>query len=142
MENNERIQLSTGSFSAEELEHIFTKLPFEISFVSADNVVRFFSDKPSEEKLFMRSKPSLGKDLHVCHPKKYVPLMEQVINDFKSGAQSHARFWRQDHQGKFICIDYYAMRNAAGVFIGSLEVVQDVTDIRKLEGDRNEVLYL
>lgn len=142
MENNERIQLSTGSFTVEELEYIFTKLPFEISFVSADDTVRFFSDKPAEEKLFMRSKPSIGKDLHVCHPKKYVPLMEQVIADFKSGVQSHARFWRQDHQGKFISINYYALRNAEGVYIGSLETVQDITDLRKLEGDRNEVLYL
>lgn len=142
MENNDRIQLPTGSFNAVELEHIFRTLPFEISFVSADNTVRFFSDKPVEEKLFMRSKPSIGKDLHVCHPKKYTPLMEQVIHDFKSGDQSHARFWRQDHQGKFISIDYYAMRNAEGEFLGSLEVVQDITDLRKLEGDRNEVLYL
>jgi DUF438 domain-containing protein len=142
MENNERIQLSTGSFSAEELEHIFTKLPFEISFVGPDDTVRFFSDKPAEEKLFMRSKPSLGKDLHVCHPKKYIPLMEQVIADFKSGAQSHARFWRQDHQGKFISIDYYALRDAEGSYMGALETVQDISDLKKLEGDRNEVLYL
>ncbi len=142
MENNDRIQLPTGSFNAEELEHIFRTLPFEISFVRADSTVGFFSDKPAEEKLFMRSKPSLGKDLHVCHPKKYIPLMEQVINDFKSGAQSHARFWRQDHQGKFISIDYYAMRNTDGIFLGSLEVVQNITELKKLEGDRNEVLYL
>jgi len=142
MEINDRIQLSTGSFNAEELEQLFKTLPFEVSFVSADDVVRFFSDKPAEEKLFQRSKPSIGKDLHVCHPKKYVPLMEQVINDFKSGAQSHARFWRQDHQGKFISIDYYAMRNAEGEFLGSLEVVQDITHLRDLEGDRIEVLYL
>lgn len=142
MENNERIQLSTGSFSAKELELIFAKLPFEISFVGPDDTVRFFSDKPAEEKLFMRSKPSLGKDLHVCHPKKYIPLMEQVIADFKSGAQSHARFWRQDHQGKFISIDYYALRDAEGTYIGSLETVQDITDLKKLDGDRNEALYL
>jgi len=141
MENNERIQLPTGSFNAEELEQIFRTLPFEISFVSADNTVQFFSNK-TDDRLFMRSKAAIGKDLHVCHPKKYIPLMEQVINDFKSGAQSHARFWRQDHQGKFISIDYYSMRNAEGEFIGSLEVVQDITDLRKLEGDRNEVLYL
>lgn len=142
MENNERIQLSTGSFTAEELERIFTKLPFEISFVGPDDTVRFFSDKPAEEKLFMRSKPSLGKDLHVCHPKKYIPLMEQVIADFKSGAQSHARFWRQDHQGKFISIDYYALRDAEGRYMGALETVQDITDLKKLEGDQNEALYL
>jgi len=142
MENNDRIQLPTGSFNIEELEHLFKTLPFEISFVRADNSVGFFSDKPAEEKLFMRSKAAIGKDLHVCHPKKYIPLMEQVIRDFKSGAQSHARFWRQDHQGKFISIDYYAMHNTDGEFIGSLEVVQDITELRKLEGDRNEVLYV
>jgi len=141
MENNDRIQLPTGSFNAEELEQIFRTLPFEISFVSADNTVRFFSDK-TNDRLFMRSKAAIGKDLHVCHPKKYIPLMEQVMNDFKSGIQSHARFWRQDHQGKFISIDYYVLRNAEGEFLGSLEVVQDITDLRKLEGDRNEVLYL
>jgi DUF438 domain-containing protein len=142
MDKMNRVEMETGSLTAGELEKIFTWLPFEISFVGADDTVRFFSDKPADEKLFMRGKPSLGKDLHVCHPRKYIGLMEQILDDFKKGVESHARFWRQDHQGKFICIDYYAIRDAEGSYIGTLETVQDVTEIRKLEGDRNEVLYL
>lgn len=142
MENKNQIQLSSGSFSARELELLFTTLPFEVSFVGADDTVRFFSDKPADEKLFMRSKAAIGKDLHVCHPKKYIGMMEQIINDFKTGAESHARFWRQDHQGKFISIDYYALREDDGTYVGALEVVQDITHLRQLEGDRNEALYL
>jgi uncharacterized protein len=136
------IDLSTGKFTVEELDLILKKLPFEISFVGADDTVRFFSDKPVEERLFLRSKPSLGKDLRVCHPKKYIEAMQNIMNALKSGAQSHARFWRQDHQGKFISIDYYALRDSEGIYKGALEVVQDITDLKKLEGDRHEVLYL
>jgi uncharacterized protein len=139
--NTDRIQLPTGNFTLEELEQIFKFLPVEISFVGADDTVRFFSDKTSD-RLFLRSKPALGRDLHVCHPKKYIGAMEQIIHDFKSGKESRARFWRQDHQGKFISIDYYALRNAENEYLGTLEVVQDITELRKLEGDRHEVLYL
>jgi uncharacterized protein len=141
MEETNRIQLSTGSFTAEELELIFKVLPAEISFVDTDDTVRFFSDK-TQDRLFQRSKPALGRDLHVCHPKKYIGAMEQIINDFKSGAQTHARFWRRDHQGKFISIEYFALRDAEGLYKGTLEVVQDITDLRKLEGDGHEALYL
>jgi uncharacterized protein len=135
------IQLPTGRFTLEELENLFKLLPVEISFVAADDTVRFFSDK-TEDRLFMRSKPALNRDLHVCHPKKYIGAMEQIINDFKSGKESHARFWRQDHQGKFISIEYFAMRNANSEYLGTLEMVQDITELRKLEGNRHEVLYL
>ena len=68
--------------------------------------------------------------------------MEQIVNDLKTGAQSHARFWRQNHQDKFICIDYFAVRNEQNEYMGIVEVVQNISDLRKLEGDRHEVLYL
>ena len=136
------IELPTGKFTLDELELVLQKLPLEISFVAADDSVRFFSDKPTEERLFMRSKPALGKDLRVCHPKKYIAAMEQIINDFRSGAQSHARFWRQNHQDKFVSIDYFAIRATDGSYKGTLEVVQDITALKQLEGDRHEVLYL
>jgi DUF438 domain-containing protein len=136
------IQLPTGQMTLEELELVLKLLPVEISVVGADDTVRFFSDKEAESRLFLRSKPALGRDLHVCHPKKYIGAMEQIINDFRSGKQSHARFWRQDHQGKFIVIEYYALRDNAGAYKGTLEVVQDITAYRQLEGDRHEVLYL
>ena len=136
------IELPTGKLNALELELIFKMLPLEVSFVGADDTVRFFSDKTSEERLFMRSKPALGRDLKVCHPKRSLDAMLQIMNDFKNGTQKHARFWRQDHQGKFICIDYYALHDDKGTYMGALEAVQNITELRKLEGDRHEVLYL
>lgn len=139
---NQPLPFSTGNLTLEEIELIFKKLPLEISFVGADDTVRFFSDKPAEERLFLRSKPALGRDLRLCHPKKYLASMEQIVNDLKTGAQSHARFWRQNHQDKFICIDYFAVRNEQNEYMGIVEVVQNISDLRKLEGDRHEVLYL
>jgi uncharacterized protein len=138
----DQIQLPTGNLTREELELIFRNLPVEISYVGADDTVRFFSDKPAEQRLFLRSKPALGRDLRVCHPKKYLAAMEQIINDFRNGTQSHARFWRQDHQGKFVSIEYFALRNEDGEYKGTLEVVQDISELRNMQGDRHEVLYL
>jgi uncharacterized protein len=135
----DRIQLSTGSFTIEELEALFSALPAEISFVSNDDTVRFFSDKP--DRLFLRGKGALGKDLRLCHPPRFQAMMLQIIEDFKSGKETHAQFWRSSHKGKFTNIEYFALKNANGDYLGALEVVQDITGLRLLEGDRDQLVY-
>lgn len=136
---SDRIQLSTGSFTHKELELFLSLLPVELSFVDKDDTVRFFSNKT--ERFFLRSPAAINKDMRVCHPKKYLPMVEQILADFKSGTQSHARFWRSDHKGSFICIDYHAMRDADGTYMGTLEMIQDIADLKQLDGDRNELIY-
>lgn len=134
-----RIELSTGSFSVEELEALFCTMPAEVSFVDKDDIVRFFSNKT--ERFFLRSPAAIGKDMRVCHPKKYLQMVEQILADFKSGKENHALFWRSAHMGKFISIEYFALKDKEGKYLGTLEIVQDISDLRILEGDSNEIFY-
>jgi len=133
------IKLSTGSFTIEELEAIFSNLPAEVSFVDKNDLVKFYSNKP--DRLFLRGKGALGKDLRLCHPPRFQAMMQQIIQDFKSGKESRALFWRSSHKDKFTSIEYIALRNEKNEYLGTLEVVQDVTEMRSLEGDRNELVY-
>ena len=133
------IKLSTGSVTIEELEAIFSALPAEISFVDKNDIVKFFSNKP--DRLFLRGKGALGKDLRLCHPPRFQAVMEKIIQDFKSGKEDRALFWRSSHKDKFTSIEYIALRNEKQEYLGTLEVVQDVTEVRTLDGDRNELVY-
>jgi len=133
------IKLSTGNFTVEELEAIFSALPAEISFVDKNDIVRFFSNKP--DRLFLRGKGALGRDLRLCHPPRFQAVMQQIIGDFKSGKEDKALFWRSSHKDKFISIEYIALRNENKEYLGTLEVVQDISEIRTLEGDRRELVY-
>jgi len=138
-ETDKNIQFSTGSLTIEELEAIFSKMPAEISFVDKNDVVKFFSDKP--DRLFLRAKGALGKDVRLCHPPRFQAMMKQIIEDFKSGKEDRALFWRAAHKDKFIGIEYIAIRNDKNEYMGTLEVVQDISEMRTLEGDRNELIY-
>lgn len=133
------IKLSTGSFTIEELEAIFTNLPAEVSFVDKNDIVKFFSSKPN--RLFLRGKGALGKDLRLCHPPRFQALMQQIIQDFKSGKEDRALFWRSSHKDTFISIEYIALRNENKEYLGTLEVVQNISELRTLHGDRNELIY-
>ena len=133
------IQLSTGNFTVEELEAIFSALPAEVSFVDKNDIVRFFSNKP--DRLFLRGKGALGKDLRLCHPPRFQAIMQQIIGDFKSGKEDKAMFWRSSHKDKFISIEYIALRNENKEYLGTLEVVQDISEIHTLKGDRDELVY-
>jgi len=133
------IKLSTGTFTIEELEAVFSALPAEISFVDKNDIVKFYSNKP--DRLFLRGKGALGKDLRLCHPPRFQEVMQKIIGDFKSGIENRALFWRSAHKDKFTSIEYIALRNEKNEYLGTLEVVQDVTEMRALEGDRNELVY-
>jgi len=133
------IKLSTGSFTIEELEAIFSTMPAEISFVDKDDKVKFFSNK--SDRLFFRGKGARGKDLRLCHPPRYKASMENVIESFKSGKEDRALFWRETHKDCFVSIEYYALRNEENEYMGTLEVVQNITELRTLEGNSHEPVF-
>jgi uncharacterized protein len=136
--SNGRIQLSTGSFSSEELEGIFNSLPYDLTFVDKDDNVRFFSH--GEERIFQRNKAILGRKVQNCHPPQSVHIVEQILNDFKSGVQDSAKFWIQ-MRGMFVYITYYAVRNKNREYLGTLEITQDIAPLQKLEGERRLLTY-
>ncbi|APF18957.1 DUF438 domain-containing protein [Caldithrix abyssi] len=136
--SDDKIHLPTGSFTLEQLINIFKTLPVDLTFVDAEDTVRYFS--PGKDRIFDRSRTILGRKVQYCHPPKSVNIVNQIIKDFKEGKQDVARFWI-NFGGRFIYISYYAIRNDQGTYLGTLEVTQDLTDLRALEGERRLLQY-
>jgi len=137
-EKSGRIMLPSGSFALTELAALFNTLPVDITFVDKDDTVRFFSN--SAERIFHRSKAVLGRKVQMCHPPSSVHIVEKILCDFKSGAQDRAAFWIE-LRGRFIHIEYFAVRDEQGIYIGTLEVSQDLTEKRKLTGEQRLLKY-
>jgi len=124
-------KVETGELSKSQLEIMLNTLPLDITFVNENDEVRYFS-KP-EDRFFPRSPAIIGRKVQNCHPPESVHVVEKIVAAFKNGEKDSAEFWFQ-MKGKFIYIRYFAMRNEAGEYRGTLEVSQDITEIKKLEG--------
>ncbi|MDD4778226.1 MAG: DUF438 domain-containing protein [Fermentimonas sp.] len=134
------IRLSTGAFSIAELEALFKHLPIDITFVDKDDKVRFFSHSPN--RVFERNRSIIGRDVRMCHPPGSVHVVEQILRDFKSGRENKAIFWISGFQKyRFIVIQYYAVRGKDDEYLGVLEVTQDITKLRNLEGNQRLLSY-
>lgn len=135
---SEGIALPTGTLSLEQLIAIFSALPADLTFVDADDRLAFFSEGP--ERVFARSRAVLGRKVQNCHPPKSVHIVERILADFRAGRQNVAEFWLDFH-GRFVHVRYFAVRSREQQYIGTLEVTQDVTGIRALEGQRRLLEY-
>jgi DUF438 domain-containing protein len=127
------VLLPTGTFSLEELTLVLNTLPIDITFIDREDRVRYFSE--SRDRIFMRTKAVLGRTVQNCHPPQSVAIVEKILGSFKSGIRNSVDFWL-NLDGRLVYIRYYALRDEAGSYLGTLEVTQDVTDIRKLEGEK------
>ncbi|KJF43652.1 DUF438 domain-containing protein [Draconibacterium sediminis] len=132
------IQLPSGSFSAEEIKAILNSVPFDMTFVDKNDKVKYFTQ--GKERIFARSRSIINRDVRLCHPPGSTHIVEKILEDFKSGKASHAPFWIQ-MKGKFIKIEYFALRDENGNYLGTLEVSQDLSENRSLEGERRILSY-
>jgi uncharacterized protein len=132
------INLTTGSFNINEMEALFSTLPIDITFVDKDDKVKFFSLGP--DRVFTRNRAILGRDVRMCHPPSSVHVVEQILADFKSGKETSAAFWIS-MQGRFIYIEYFALRDKSGSYLGTIEFTQDLTKLRNLEGEQRLLSY-
>ena len=128
----------TGSLTLEHLKAIFATLPVDLTLVGADDRVRFFSEGKS--RVFERPKTVIGRLVQHCHPPASVDVVDRILGDFRSGRQSVAEFWIEMH-GRFVHIRYFALRDDKEAYLGCLEVTQDLTRERKLEGERRLLAY-
>lgn len=113
---------------------LLNTLPVELSFVDADDTVRYFSHE-HHEKIFPRTRGSIGVKVQQCHPEKSVAMVNRILADFKAGTRATADFWL-DFAGKKVYIRYLPVRDPQGKYLGCLEVVQDITTIQQLTGQR------
>jgi DUF438 domain-containing protein len=127
------IQLPTGHVSFDQLRAIFSTLPVDITFVDAEDRVAFYSEGP--DRIFARSKAVIGRKVHHCHPPRSVSVVNRILSDFREGRENVAEFWI-NLRGRFIHIRYFAVRNAENRYLGTLEVTQDLTELRALAGER------
>lgn len=128
-----RVQLPSGGMTVPELTAVLNSIPFDLTFVDSEDTVRFFTQGP--ERIFARTRAILGRKVQYCHPPSSVHVVERILGAFRAGEQDTAAFWIQ-MKGRFIHIEYRALRDAHGAYLGCLEISQDLTDKRALEGER------
>ena len=129
----ETLQFDTGSLTKTQLNGLLNTLPVDITFIDANDTVQYFN-KP-EERIFVRPKGVLGRKVHNCHPQKSLHVVNKIVESFKNGEKNVAEFWINLHN-RFVHIRFFAVRDPDGKYLGTMEMVQDVTDIKKLQGER------
>lgn len=127
------VDLSTGRLTREQVDLLLTHLPVDISYVDENDELVYYS--ATKERIFPRSPGVIGRKVQKCHPPKSFHVVQKILDEFRAGKKDVADFWIQ-MKGKFIHIRYFAVRDSGGRYRGTLEVSQDVTDIRKLEGEQ------
>ncbi|NLP34692.1 MAG: DUF438 domain-containing protein, partial [Clostridiales bacterium] len=130
------ISLETGGFTQKELEAMLNTLPVDITFVDKDGVVKYFSQ--GQERIFARTKAVIGRKVQNCHPPASMHIVEEIVNDLKTGKKDHEDFWIQMGD-RFVHISYFAVRSKEGEYLGVLEFTQNVTEIRSLQGEKRLV---
>lgn len=127
------IRLETGTFAPKELEAVLDSLPVDITFVDAGDTVRYFNQ--TKDRIFVRSKAVIGRTVQNCHPPKSVHIVNRILEDFKAKKRDVAEFWI-NMGGRLIYIRYFPVRGKDGEYLGTLEVTQDITNIKGIEGEK------
>lgn len=129
----DRTHYDEGYLTPEQVNFIFKFLPVDITYVDENDKVVFYNR--GDERVFPRSPGIIGREVRFCHPPKSVDQVLKILEEFKAGRQDTAEFWIQ-FKGQFIHIRYFAVRDDNKVYRGVIEMSQDVTDIRKLQGEQ------
>lgn len=126
-------ELASGYFNVHELEAVLNSLPGDITFVNAQDKVQYFSE--GKHRVFPRTRTIIGRLVEDCHPPKSLDRVLAVVESFKSGEKDEEHFWIQK-DGLFILIRYYAVRDQAGHYLGVVEVTEEISGLRELEGSK------
>ncbi|MHA2283770.1 MAG: DUF438 domain-containing protein [Promethearchaeota archaeon] len=132
------LNLDIGNLNIDQINIMLKTLPIDLTFVNENDEVAYYSD--AEDRIFPRSRGIIGRKVQKCHPPKSVDVVEDILEKFKSGEKKIAEFWIQAG-GAFILIRYFAMHDDNGKYIGTLEVSQELSRLRSLEGERRLVQW-
>jgi len=127
------VKLPSGSFTLEELTCMLNAMPADITFVGRDDKVRYFSE--GKERVFPRTRSIIGRDVAHCHPPKSLHVVNKLVEEFKAGTKDEESFWLQ-RGTQFILIRYYAVRSEKGEYLGVMEVTEEISALRSLDGNK------
>lgn len=129
----QRLQCDSGHLDLVQLSLLLEALPLDVTLVDEHDNVAYFSQ--TKERIFPRSAAIIGRNVRYCHPLKSVHVVEDILGSFKRKEQSTATFWIQ-MKGLFILIQYHALYDREGVYRGTLEITQELSHVRALEGEQ------
>lgn len=130
------INMPSGVMKVEELIAMLNTLPFDITFVDKEGIVRYFSE--GKERIFPRARAVIGRRVENCHPPASVHIVEKIVEDLQNGRKEHEDFWI-NMGGIFVLIRYFAVRDEKGEFLGVLEVSQNIKPIQEITGEKRLV---
>lgn len=130
------IKFETGILSAKEINGMFNNMPFDLTFIDKDDLVKYFT--MGKERIFARTKAVIGRTVQNCHPPASVHVVEGILQDFKAGKKDHEDFWIK-MGNLYVFIRYFAVRDEDGTYIGTMEVTQNIQPIKDLEGEKRLV---
>ena len=122
-----------GYMTIEQVNLLLKTLPIDITFVDEYDKVIFYNR--GEERVFPRSAGIIGREVKFCHPPKSVGPVLKIVEAFRAGTQNEANFWF-NYRGRLIYVRYFAVRDAQKNYKGVIEMSQDITDIKLIEGER------
>lgn len=131
--NRNKIQLSQGQLTPEQIDMMLRNLPVDITFVDENDKVCYYSD--TKDRIFPRSPAIIGRAVQNCHPPKSVHIVNDIVEKFKQKEKNVAEFWIQMN-GQFIFIRYFPVYDGKGHYRGVIEVSQEVSKIKALEDER------
>ena len=128
-----------GKMNEKELESVLETIPIEFSVLDKNDKVLAWNRH--ETRIFKRPDSTLGRNVRKCHPEKSLSKVEKILSEMKNGTRDNAKFWIDLPIGEGgkkhkILIQYFALRDKNGEYLGCLEASQDITNIKKIEGER------
>ncbi len=122
-----------GYMTPDQVNLLLRFLPVDITYVDENDKVIFYNR--GEDRVFPRSKGIIGREVKFCHPPKSVHMVLRIVDEFRAGTKDVAEFWI-NFKGRMIHIRYFAVRDKDKNYRGVIEMSQDVTEIKKLEGQK------
>ncbi|MGN0363771.1 MAG: DUF438 domain-containing protein [Bilifractor sp.] len=116
-----------GHMTVPQLTALLNTIPMEISFIDADNINRFFNEGP---KVFKRAHMAIDREVFSCHPPKIEPMVRNILDSFRDGSKDSVPVWMEKN-GRTMLVNYMAVRDRKGTYLGAVELVQDMEFARE-----------
>lgn len=127
------LKMNEGKMTINQINLLFQTMPFDVTFVDENDRVLFYNR--GEDRVFPRSAGVIGREVRFCHPPKSVATVLKILEEFKAGRKSEAEFWI-NFKSRLIHIRYFAVRDEYKQYKGVIEISQDITEIKKIVGER------